>query len=1015
MAAPKEIVELVARFEQHREAYTSGKYNETQLRREFLDPFFTALGWDVANKGGNAEAYKDVVHEDQVKVGALTKAPDYSFRIGGSRKFFVEAKKPSVNVKDDPAPAFQLRRYAWSAKLPLGIVTDFEEFAVYDCRIKPGPKDKAGVGRALYLTFRDYAEKWDEIAAIFSKEAILKGSFDRYASQKKRTKGTAEVDAAFLEDIERWRDLLARNLAGRNPSISQRGLNFAVQSTIDRIIFLRICEDRGIEHEGRLLAITNGPGVYGRLLDLYRQADERYNSGLFHFREEKGRAEGVDRLTPSLAIDDKVLREIIGGLYPPESPYEFSVLPADILGQVYEQFLGKVIRLTAGHQAKVEEKPEVKKAGGVYYTPTFIVEYIVRSTVDRLLAGRTPAEAAKLRIVDPACGSGSFLIVAYQHLLDRHRDWYIANDPEKWAKGKRPTVHQGIGGEWRLTTAERKRILLNNIFGVDIDSQAVEVTKLSLLLKVLEGETEQTLRNQFDLFHQRALPDLGGNIRCGNSLIGSDYYDGMQMSLLDDDEQYRVNVFDWPAAFPDVFKAGGFDAVIGNPPYVRQESLGDAKQYLKGRYAAFDGVADLYVYFIEKGVRLLRQGGFFGYIVSSGFLRTRFAAPLRAFLKDHVSVDRIVDFGGLPVFANAKDTYVCIPLLRKGKQDGPVKSCRIDSLELPDLGSHVEANSFDVPPAQLTEEAWSLKAPAESALFAKVMQAGVPLGESVGKRIYYGIKTGLNEAFVVSQEMRDRLIAEDPKSAELIHPLLTGEEIRRYTLDSRDRHLIAMPSGWTRMNDPACALRGEPAAFRWLTTAYPAISRHLSPFADAARKRQDKGEFWWELRPCAYYECFDQPKIIFPDIAKGPRFVLDTGNHYLANTAYFIGNGDTYLLGILNSRLSWFVIGSISIPFGTRAGQFRYRLFYQYMEQVPIRRVDFSDKADKARHDRMVMLVEQMIALQKRREAANTGHEQTVLSRQIDATDRQIDALVYELYDLTDEEIALVEGSSAQG
>ena len=299
MTAPREVLDLVERFERGRDAYCSPAYNETQLRREFLDPFFAALGWDLDNRAGWAEPYKEVIHEDAIKIGGFSKAPDYCFRVGGTRKFFVEAKKPAVDIRQDSAPAFQLRRYAWSAKLPLSVLTDFEEFAVYDCRIKPSAADKASVGRIRYFTYAEYSEKWEEIASVFSKDAVLKGSFDKYAETTRSRRGTAEVDAAFLQEIETWRDLLARNLAIRNPRLSQRELNFAVQRTIDRIIFLRICEDRGIEPEGRLLALTNAPGIYGRLLELYRQADERYNSGLFHFRQEKGRAEEFDRLTPA--------------------------------------------------------------------------------------------------------------------------------------------------------------------------------------------------------------------------------------------------------------------------------------------------------------------------------------------------------------------------------------------------------------------------------------------------------------------------------------------------------------------------------------------------------------------------------------------------------------------------------------------------------------------------------------------------------------------------------------------
>ncbi len=283
MAAPSAITELVRRFREHHDVYTSGSYNETQLRRDFLDQFFAALGWDVHNTQDYAEAYREVIHEDAIKVGAFTKAPDYCFRVGGTRKFFVEAKKPSVNVKDDLAPAFQVRRYAWSAKLPLSILTDFEEFAVYDCRVKPDKNDKASTARILYLTYAEFETRWDEIAAIFSKDAVLKGSFDKYAQAVKGKKGTAEVDAAFLHEIEGWRELFARNIALRNSQLSQRELNFAVQQTIDRIIFLRICEDRGMEAEGRLAATTNGANVYKRLCDLFRLADDKYNSGLFHF------------------------------------------------------------------------------------------------------------------------------------------------------------------------------------------------------------------------------------------------------------------------------------------------------------------------------------------------------------------------------------------------------------------------------------------------------------------------------------------------------------------------------------------------------------------------------------------------------------------------------------------------------------------------------------------------------------------------------------------------------------
>jgi len=1043
MSTPSEIIMLTERFERNQEAYTSGQYNETQLRREFLDPFFEALGWDVNNKSGYAEAYKDVIHEDSIKIGGLTKAPDYCFRIGGSRKFFVEAKKPAINIRDDVSPAFQLRRYAWSARLPLSILSDFEEFAVYDCRVKPDKTDKSSVARTMFITFQDYEKRWDEIAAIFSREAILKGSFDRYAESEKKKKGTAEVDAAFLKEIESWRELLARNIALRNSALSQKELNFAVQQTIDRIIFLRICEDRGIEEYNRLLTTLNGANVYQRLCQLFRIADDKYNSGLFHFTREKEREE-PDGLTLNLAIDDNPLKEIIRGLYYPDSPYEFSVLPADILGQVYEQFLGKVIRLTDGHRAVVEDKPEVKKAGGVYYTPTYIVDYIVKNTVGKLLGNSecgmrneinseipnpkyalkkmTPKDVSKLRILDPACGSGSFLIGAFQYLLDWHRDWYVNNDPQKWAKAKSPALFQAHGGEWRLTTSEKKRILLNNIYGVDIDPQAVEVTKLSLLLKVLEGESEQSLNAQLKMFHERALPDLGNNIKCGNSLIGPDFYNPLisplgkgghrgvagkgghrgveqQLFSLDDEERYRINVFDWEKEFSVIMKAGGFDAVIGNPPYVRQEQLGNFKSYFQKHYSVYHGIADLYSYFIERGVSLLRDGGIFSYIVANKWMRANYGEPMRRWLKQQC-LEEIIDFKDLPVFQSAT-TYPCILRISKNKPQRDLKVAQIDTLMFNRLEDYVSEQHNTIKQSSLNDNGWSLGNEKINEVLEKLKNAGVPLKEYIKGKIYYGLKTGLNEAFVIDARIKDKMIKEAPESEKFVKPFLAGKDIKRYAKSQVAKYLILIPKGWTRQN--AGSVKNY---WAWLEQNYPAIAGHLKPFEVQGQKRCDQGEFWWELRSCDYYEEFEKPKIIYPDISINPNFTFDNNRQYCSNTCYFMPVEDLYLLGILNSKLIGFICRTMFSVY--RGGYLRF--FGQYLEPLPIRTINFSDLTDKAHHDKMVSLVEQMLSLNKQLASFKTAHDKTILQRQIDATDHQIDSLVYELYGLTAEEIKIVEG-----
>jgi len=958
IGAPQAILDLVARFEQQLDAYKSGQYNETQVRREFLDPFFKALGWDIDNVEGYAEAYKDVIHEDSIKIGEAAKAPDYCFRIGGTRKFFLEAKKPSVDIKHDVHPAFQLRRYAWTTKLPLSVLSDFEEFAVYDCRVKPDQNDNAATARVLYVTFREYPQRWGEIAAIFSREAVLKGSFDKFAESSKLKRGTADVDEEFLQTIETWRKELAQNLALRNKHLTQRELNFAVQRIIDRIIFLRICEGRGIEDYGHLRGLVNGDRIYPRLAQLFEAADNRYNSGLFHFKREKDRHEAPDELTLSLEVDDKLLRDIIKGLYYPESPYVFSALPADILGHVYEQFLGKVIRLTEGHQAKVDEKPEVKKAGGVYYTPTYIVDYIVQQTVGKLAEGKTPKQVSQIRILDPACGSGSFLIGAYQFLLDWHRDFYVANDPQKWARGGKPALVQ-TGAGWKLTIAERKRILLNNIYGVDIDTQAVEVTKLSLLLKVLEGETGQTLQTVFRLFHERALPDLGDNIKCGNSLIGPDFYAQQQMTLLDDEERYRINVFDWQNEFPEIFKAGGFDAVIGNPPYVLlQDEFRDDKQlkYFRSKFLSASYKIDTYHLFIERAIALSRQGGRCSMITPANFLTNNHLDKLRRLILNRTAIQLIVviDGGVFQGISVDNAVFVLIPGKTQAK-DFEITHARNDSGRLSQLSRITISRD-----AALEDEHVLFTGTSEGAsakLWQKIARQSWALGEIAD--VNFGKQLRDRKEFV-----RDVIsVADVPAIPPSHRPCYTGRDVNRYAL------------AWGGL---AC-LKDEVAR---------------------------RGGCWDIARHDA------KDKLVTRQIGRYPDFALDGAGWHCLNTMFMVNLREpqpkpAYVLAILNSKLThalWldrFYDQRRTFP----------KIKGTYLKQLPIARIDFSKASEKATHDRIAKLAEQMLALHRQLASAKTPQEKTALERQIAATDTQIDRLVYELYGLTEDEVKIVEGS----
>jgi len=1014
----EEVAKLCRYFATNREAFLAPGVKEAHIRQSLIDPLFESLGWDVRNTAMTAPQYREVIPEDSLDVEGQHKAPDYTFRVGTLRKFYAEAKKCGVNIGADPGPAYQLRRYGWSGKVALSVLTDFEEFGVYDCTMRPRPTDKASHARIQYLRFDEYPDRWRELWDVFSREAVWSGAFDQYAASK-RKRGTSEVDVEFLKEIEGWRDALARDIALRNKDLSSDDLNAAVQLTIDRVVFLRMAEDRGLEPYEGLLKLCERPDIYARFMaELCRRADQKYNSGLFHFHKESGVSEDPDRITPKLTVDDKVFKPILQNLYFAHgSPYHFGVLPVEILGTVYERFLGKVIRLTAGHQAKVEEKPEVRKAGGVYYTPAYIVEYIVKHTVGRQTEGRSPAQLAAnpsrdrkgadntqlagekgnppFRVLDMACGSGSFLLGAYQCLLDYCLKWYIEHKPETCKKA----VYKGPrNGQWRLTIEEKKRILTTHIFGVDIDAQAVEVTKLSLLLKVLEGETDQSFSLSQLPFGDRALPNLADNIKCGNSLIGPDYFTGKLIA--DAEEMKRVNPFDWSQGFPDAMKAGGFDCVIGNPPYIRMETFKEVKGYLKATYASHDERSDLYTYFIERAHKLLKSRGVFGMIVSNKFLRANYGRPLRQFLAANATVERVVDFAGLPVFEGA--TVRTIVLLTSRHRNGnqgtlyspplPPATFQIVASGSLSVEQAIAGSTYPVPPHAMAQPVWGFGRRETDELMARLQAACVPLAEYCNAQICRGVVSGLTEAFVIDDDKRAAILKRNPRAGEIIKPFLNGRDVRRYHIDHGGIHLIYTYHG-IKIGD------------------YPAVEEHLKPFKARLQKRATR-QAWYELQQPQYNfaDFMNGPKIIFPDIATTPRFALDDTGYHSANTTYFIPRRDLFLLGLLNSRLANWYFGRTCA--GLEGENETYlRFFGQYLEHFPVRRLEMSRPADKAGHDRTVKLVEAMLALHKQLGAADSAAQKAIIQRQIDATDTEIDRLVYDLYGLTAEEIAVVEGN----
>jgi SAM-dependent methyltransferase len=953
----EEVSKLCRYFATNRQAFLAPGVKEAHVRQSLIDPLFESLGWDVRNTSMVAPQYREVVPEDSLDVEGQQKAPDYVFRVGASPKFYAEAKKCDANIDTDPRWAYQLRRYGWSAKVALSILTDFAELSVYDCTLRPHPGDKASHARILHFGFEEYPDRWRELWDVFSREAIWSGAFDQYAASK-RKRGTSEVDVEFLREIEAWREALARNMALRNRDLSPDDLNAAVQLSIDRVVFLRMGEDRGIEPYEQLLKLCERPDIYARFTrELCRKADEKYNSGLFHFQKEPGVSDRPDRVTPRLTVDDKVFKPILQSLYFAHgSPYHFGVMPVEILGTVYERFLGKVVRLTAGHQAKVEEKPEVRKAGGVYYTPAYIVEYIVRHTAGKKIVGKSPAQLAggkgkpPFRVLDMACGSGSFLLGAYQCFLDYCLKWYIEHKPESF---KRAVYRDPRGGEWRLTIEEKSRILTTHLFGVDIDPQAVEVSKLSLLLKALEDENDATLSMQRKLFYlERALPNLADNIKCGNSLIGPDYFTGILFP--DADEIRRVNPFDWNKELPDAMKAG-FDCVIGNPPYVftRETIKPSDRRYYSERYALSWEKQNTYMLFMERLLGLLKPMGLGGFIVPNSWLTIESAKLLRrSYLK---RLRRVVDLN-FPAFQGVS-MEPCVFVADGSDIKEPVELVRIYA------------------PEQLAPAACHL-----------VERAQLQKHNSV---VFYG----------------------SGKVGELIERIIAGSKPLGALFDVRTG-LQAYERG--KGNPPQTPADVEEHVFDRHRRESKESVRYLEG-KDVQRYAVEWSGLWMQYGPWLSQPreigIFTRPRILLREITGAEPYCLKFA--YLEQQ--FLNNKSILnvldpeddcarlktLIGILNSRLMSFFYKQHAVKSGRKIFP---KVVVKDLGRFPI-------PGAFTKQDRMVTLVEPMLALHKQLAGAKSVAQKAILQRQVDATDAKIDRLVYDLYRLTDEEIAVVESA----
>ena len=760
-----------------------------------------------------------------------------------------------------------------------------------------------------------------------------------------------------------------QRLCRDNPGVPRRDVLGCAQKLLDRVLFCAFCEDRGLlpsetirkayEHRDPYQPRPiwdNFRGLFGSInrgnaaLGIHA-----YNGGLF----------GDDPVLDNLNVADEVcayFRELgdfdyrpahQAAVYAPAGGNS-SLIDVDILGHIFEQSITDLEKLRneldglqlpspAGRGAGGEggDEPAApaktrRKKEGAFYTPAFITRYIIQQALGGVLRDRfeqlrqAHQQAAKgiaraaladprvyildklkkqeravlvrfweawqdelvgVRLLDPACGSGAFLIEAFDQL---HAAYQASNDRLKELIGHRTLFDLD------------KRILENNLYGVDLNEEAIEICRLSLWVKTAEPG--------------KALTSLDHTIRVGNSIVA--------------DPAYCAKAFDWQAAFPEVFKKGGFDVVVANPPYIRQEWLARYKAHFEAVYKSYDGTADIFTYFFERGLQLLRDGGRLAFITSGSWVRANFAAPLRRVITENTAIESMIDFGEFQPFEDAEMIRPTITVLRKQPPGRPMRLFKWpEAGKPPENLSEVIASAATMRTDHLGADAWELEADDVLELRRKLAGGGEPLGKRAGAKVYRGVITGLTEAFVIGREQRSTLIAEDARSEEIIRPFAQGTHLRPWYMEDSGEFLIQLQSSdnfrwpWSDSGDEAERVFRE---------TYPAVHAHLNRFREAAIRRQDQGRYWWELRSCAYWADFREPKIVWPDISKLPRFSMDAYGCTLGNTAYTIPRGDYYLLGLLASWTLWFYISKTAQPLRLRAGRWQYRLFSQFMEQLPI-------------------------------------------------------------------------------
>lgn len=790
-----------------------------------------------------------------------------------------------------------------------------------------------GEGTTAYEAFQlDRLTDPDEYARfmlLLSADSLLSGRTLDLLKQSRAE--DRDITDNLYHDYKALRLKLIGAVQAADPAISPLDAIAVAQKILDRVLFIAFAEDTGLLPDNTLSQafVTRDPynprPVWDNFRGLFNAIDKgsdalkipRYNGGLFR----------QDDTINALALPDDVCEG-----FKALGDYDFaSEVSVTVLGHIFEQSIADVERLQA--QARGEETEDAKATGttgrrkrdGVVYTPDYIARFIVAETLGAHLeeafteilrahakAGADLSDYAAiqwrrksaeleawqayrdrlktLRIVDPACGSGVFLIMAFDFLK---AELGRVNDKIADLQGKDQHIQDLIDPD--------SEILTNNLFGVDVNSESIEIAKLSLWIKTAR--------------RGKVLDSLSGNLRVGDSLIE------------DSNFAYLDHAFTWETAFPGVFAEGGFDVVLGNPPYVRMEHLKALKPYLEKRYEVVSDRADLYCYFFERGLRLLKPGGRLGFISSNTFFKTGSGKPLRDYLRREAAIEGVVDFGDLQIFEGVT-TYPAILTMKRGAapKGHELRFWKVDALPENNFQATWEKAAGPYPQAALGAGSWELENPALRALRDKIRKGKKTLKDVYGAPCR-GVVTGLNGAFVIDSTTKERLCTQDPRSAELLKPFLEGKDLKRWRAEPRGLWLIYIPKNRIDIED------------------YPAIRDWLLPFKSALEGRATKQE-WFELQQAqeAYAPHFAAPKISYPHFNDTRNFSFEPLGAFSNDKSYLIPSDDRALLGLLNSRVLWFMLSSMSPP--VRGGFHELRV--QYVEKLPIPAWNDSARADLA-------------------------------------------------------------------